>query len=247
MNTPCETTTDIKMPFVPLMLSEPQIIILGAALTVGKTLYVLHLLEENSLKGSDKKGLVYFVSTPNRVVVKNSGFGKMLETSENIGLHLVNRGIGEQLIFDMKRKISAFKPEYIVIDGFEKIFDRNMEGVALLNKVNKLFSDLKLLSTEINVPVIVTTTILLTDEIHSNHTRPLLCRFGSNVVEITAAKHVLNLDSPFHYGSEENINKEDIWRTMVLYKLNPSSTVIIPTRFEIDKEAERFYPIIKSA
>ncbi len=96
-----EPKPDIKMPFTPLALNGGQVCIIGSRPSAGRTHYALHLLQDNSLKGNNRKCLLYFISNSKKQTVQGSGFGAMLVSSENVSLNWVNFGRGDQFIVDV--------------------------------------------------------------------------------------------------------------------------------------------------
>lgn len=231
----------ITMPFIPLDISSNQVFVVGAKMQAGRTLYALHLIEENSLKRNNKKCLAYFVSN-NKETVKQSGFSAMLTNSRNVKVNFIKYHNGDQLITDIVYDALDFTPSYIVIDGFEKFFNRSLLNTEteLLNEVDMLLSHLQIISDDKKIPIILTTNILLSGESHVFHSRPLLCDFGTSVLEVTA-HHVCSLRSPFYDGDTEKTQGEDTWGTMQIYQLLKDTSVKIPTDFTIDKEEGRFY------
>lgn len=235
-----KSENNIKMPFIPLSLNGNQIVVVGSKPIAGRTFYILHLIEENSLKNNNFKCLLYFVGHSKRQTVKQSGFGAMLMKSENVNLNWVNYARNGQFISEIKRKVMDFKPDFIAIDGIEKLFGGALDESELLNEVDMFLNDIRILSAETRIPIVLTTNILLNGESSVSAPRPLLCDFGSYVLEIKA-DHVLSLINPFYDGEVENKDEEDTWGTMEIYQLNQNTGVFQPTEFIIDKEAGRYY------
>ncbi len=240
MKNNADAVAEIKMAFIPLNVSGNELYIVGAVPVVGRTFYTLHLIEENSLKYGNKKCLVYFVGYSKQKIIRDSSFGKLLDSSENVNMQRVNFRRGKQIIRDIKHEVSKNKPDYIVVDGFEKLFGHE-EKEDLPKEVDTTLSELRTFCDKKNIPIILTTRILLSAE-KTTTARPLLCDFGSKVLEINA-KHVLSLSSPFYHIDDYNIEGEDMRNTMVLYKLKTEALSLVsePTQFIIDKGTGQFY------
>lgn len=235
-----KSENNIKMPFIPLSLNGNQIVVVGSKPNAGRTFYTLHLIEENSLKNNNYKSLLYFVGHSKKQTVKQSGFGAMLMKSENVNLNWVNYARKGQFVSEIKSKVMDFKPDFIAIDGIEKLFGGDLDERELLNEVDMFLNDIRILSDEKKIPIVLTTNIILNGESQIQPPRPLLCDFASNVLEIKAA-HVLSISCPFYAENTENTDGEDTFETMEIYQLNQNTVVLQPTKFIIDKEAGRYY------
>lgn len=240
MNNQMTKLVEIILPFTPIKLNGNEICAITARPGMGKTTYALNLIKENSFILDNKKCLAYFVGNNKRKVESHPDY-KSLVTRDHINLQWTSFGREDGFIFDVKRDVRKFNPEYIVIDGFEKLFKRYESDLKLMPEVDILLSDLRLLSDERKMPIIITTHVLSTAELRMSPPRPALCDLGSNTLE-TTADIILGLNSLYYYGYELDSNLEDISNTMELYQLKPWRFELEPYQFLTDKKTGMFSP-----
>ena len=231
--------TRIDIPFTLLTLIDNDFCAITARPSMGKTLYALNIIRENSVIGKNKC-LAFFIGN-NKKAVYNLEFYEEFTKHENINIFSVNFGREDTFIFDLKRNVREVKPDYIVIDGLEKLFRQYESDLKLTPEVDLLLSDLRILCDELKIPIIITTHVLSTAELRITPPKPMLCDLGSNTLESTIDL-ILGLNSLYYYGYELNPEGHDISNTMELHQLKPWGFELEPYRFYVDRETGAFSP-----
>lgn len=229
----------ISLPFTSLTLNNNDICAIVARPSMGKTLYAMNIIKHNSWVGR-KKCLAYFVGNNKKPVYKFDLYNEFSK-DDIINMFKMSYGREDAFIFDLKRDVNEFKPEYVVIDGFEKLFKQYESNLKLLPEVDLLLSDLRMLSDEKNIPIILTTHVLSTAEFRISPPKPMLCDLGSNTLESTVDK-ILSLNSLFYYGYGVDSKGYDISSVMELHQLKPWNYEIEQYNFTFDKETGNFIP-----
>lgn len=237
-----ENPPSIFIPFAPIRLVSNDILVIGSRPVTPRTFFSIQIIEENSVR-SDLKGLAYFIGTQKQRTIANSGKGKILHECPNLNLQFESFGVGDQLILNLKRQVQEWKPQYVVLDGLDKVFPVYNDKEQLVKDVNVLLSDLRQLSDRFRLPIIISTHVLFGADIRGYKFEPMLAYFGSDVLEIIS-DFILTLDSPYA-SSALDITAEDSETRdlMQLHILKPFSQARIPYEFKIDRDTNRFYPI----
>jgi|GEM_PF-5818815 len=229
----------IDLPFTLLTLIDNDFCAITARPSMGKTLYAMNTIKENSVIGKNRC-LAFFVGN-NKKAIYNLKLYREFTKHENINIFSMNFGRGDAFLFDLKRLVRDVNPDYVIIDGFEKLFKQYEIDLKLTPEVDQLLSDIRILSDEKKIPIIITTHILSTAELRITPPKPMLCDLGSNTLESTVDL-ILGLNSLYYYGYGLNSEGHDISKTTELHQLKPWRYELEPYTFRLGKEIRDYIP-----
>jgi len=176
----------IWIPALDRTLQSNTFCIIGGDPEIDRSKFLNQILEHNSISGKfgNRKAIVIFPNYEKKNLFEQSHFsGEIKKDMVHVLLPYGEYGTTNEVVKMVEENINKFQPEYVLIDGFELLFEKYDASGIVNPKPNFTLMKLRKLCDSLNIPMIITVPLFEVFENENIGRTPNSHSFGSKILE----------------------------------------------------------------